>query len=100
LFVTGLVAQPALPEKGQEQPNIKIPDFLFKDTPLLQIVDALEKAYGIQMVLSNDALQWCNLTADLSKQPLYEKLDLICSAINAHYEIKGTTILITGRGCK
>jgi transmembrane sensor len=100
LFVTGLVAQPALPEKGQEPPNVKIPAFTFKDTPLLEIVETLEKAYGIQMVLSNDVLQRCNLTADLNKQPLYGKLDLICSAINAHYEIQGTTILITGRGCK
>ncbi|MEY4937524.1 MAG: hypothetical protein RIS64_3883 [Bacteroidota bacterium] len=100
LFVTGLVAQPALPEKGQEQPNLKIPEFTFKDAPLLEVVEILEKAYGIQIVLSNDVLQRCNLTADLNKQSLYEKLDLICSAINAHYEIKSTTILISGRGCK
>jgi ferric-dicitrate binding protein FerR (iron transport regulator) len=100
LFVTGLVAQPALPEKSNELPNITIPEFTFKDAPLWKIVETLEKAYGIQIVLSNDALQRCNLTADLNKQSLYEKLDLICSAINAHYEIKSTTILISGRGCK
>jgi transmembrane sensor len=100
LFITGLVAQPALPEKGNEVPNLKIPNFSFKDTPLLEIVESLEKAYGIQIVLSNDALQRCNLTADLNKQSLYEKLDLICSAMNAHYEIKSTTILLSGRGCK
>lgn len=100
LFVTGLVAQPALPEKSHELPNITIPAFTFKDAPLWKIVETLEKAYGIQIVLSNDALQRCNLTADLNKQSLYEKLDLICSAIHAHYEIKSTTILISGRGCK
>ena len=30
---------------------------------------------------------------------IYDKLDLICKANSASYEVKGTRILISGAGC-
>ncbi len=96
VFVTGLVAQPQILENVAKKEPIQ---FKFNDTPLSEVVKRLELAYGIKIVLSSDLLNNCPLTADLTKQPLFEKLALICGSLNAAFEIKGTTILISGRGC-
>lgn len=96
VFVTGLIAQPQVLESVSKHEPIQ---FKFNDTPLSEVIKQLELAYGIKFVLSNDLLNNCPLTADLTKQPLFEKLALICGSLNASFEIKGTTILINGRGC-
>ncbi|MBL7814764.1 MAG: FecR family protein [Saprospiraceae bacterium] len=97
-FVTGLVEKPVLVNKTENQN--KTPNFIFSETALSDVIGQLEAAYGIQIVLANDALNTCPLTANLQKQPLYTKLDLICATLNATYEIKGTNILISGKGCE
>lgn len=96
VFVTGLVAQPQVLETVIKKELIQ---FDFDDTPLSEVVSRLELAYGIKIVLSSDLLNNCPLTANLMQQPLFEKLALICGSLNATFEIKGTTILISGRGC-
>ena len=96
-FVTGLVEKPVLLKTIETQ--AQSPQFDFYETPLFTVINQLETAYGIQIVLANDALNSCPLTANLTKQPLYTKLDLICATLNASYEIKGTSILISGKGC-
>ncbi len=96
-FITGLVAKP-LP---QIKPiNNKPEKFEFDDTPISQVLDKLKKVYGIEIVLENEKLNDCPITADITAQPLYTKLDIICATINGKYEVKGTTILISGKGCE
>lgn len=97
-FVVGLVAKPVLIEKVNKEPNVE--QFRFDETPLSEALTKLEKAYGIQIVLSNDKMNECPITANLGKQPLFGKLDLLCAILKASYEVQGTQILITGRGCE
>lgn len=92
LFVTGLVEKPIIQEKAIEAQKI---DFKFDESPLSEVLAQLEMAYGIEITTDNEKLNHSLLTADISDQDLYTKLDIICTAINAHYEVKGTTILIT-----
>jgi ferric-dicitrate binding protein FerR (iron transport regulator) len=96
-FITGLVQKP-LP---QIQAITNKPEtFEFDDTPIGEVLNKLERVYGIDIELENDKLSTCPLTADITQQPLYTKLDIICATINGKYEIKGTTILISGKGCE
>jgi transmembrane sensor len=97
-FVTGIVEKPIL--LTAPTTALSSPQFYFNETPLSEAINQLEKGYGIQIVLANDALNSCPLTADLTKQPLYTKMDLICATLNASYEVKGTSILISGKGCE
>ena len=97
VFVTGLVAKPQLLE--MEHAQEALPNFKFNETNLSDVILELEKAYGIQIVLSNDALNNCPVTGNLTKQALFDQLTLICGSLNANFEIKGTTILVNGRGC-
>lgn len=97
LFVTRLVDEPAA------LPNVNLPEaepFNFNDTPLYKVITQLEKAYNIDMEVERKALGDCPLTANLSNKGLYAQLDIICAAIEGTYEVKGTTILINGKGCE
>ncbi|WP_025761224.1 FecR family protein [Dyadobacter tibetensis] len=92
VFVTELVANP-LPLQHDVS-------FVFDDIALAEILHRIEKAYAINFELEKDKLGACPLTANLSNRGLYAQLDLICAAIQGSYELKGTTILISGKGCE
>lgn len=97
-FVTSLVDTPvAIAAEDGNDGQIK---FVFEDAPLSQVLEKLEKTYNIQISVENDNLNHCPFTGDISGQSLYDKLELICQSIRATYEIKGTAILIKGKGCK
>jgi transmembrane sensor len=96
-FVTGLVEKPQVvtnPQKDQKPLS-----FQFDDAPLSEVLEKLEQAYGINIEVESESQNDCPLTADLTDQPLYTQLDIICAALKAKYEVQGTTILLTGKGC-
>jgi transmembrane sensor len=96
-YITGLVERPVLLINREEFGK---PDaFNFDDTSLSEVVEILEKAYGVDITLSNDAMLECPITADLSADNLYEKMEIIAAVLNASYEITGSSILLTGGGC-
>jgi len=97
LFVTRLVDEPvALPD---ENPVAADP-FNFNDMPLSKVIIQLEQTYRIDLEVERKSLGDCPLTANLSQKGLYAQLDLLCAAIQGTYEVKGTTILISGKGCE
>jgi transmembrane sensor len=73
--------------------------FSFEEAPLQKVLPALEKYYGIEIVVENDRIYQCLFTGDISNHGLYTKLDIICESVKATYEIVGTKILIKGKGC-
>lgn len=73
--------------------------FTFDASPLPEVLRQLEQLYGIEMVVGNKDLTNCRFTGNISQQPLYSKLELVCQAIGAHYEIQGPRIIINGAGC-
>lgn len=96
-FETGLVDNPA-PLKDK-QPATDDDVFIFNDVPVTAVIERLAKTYGIEIILENEMLSHCLFQGNISNQSLYMQLDLLCSSINATYEIRGTRILISGRGC-
>jgi transmembrane sensor len=97
-FITSLVEKPVPVTRG-DKPAPTDADFKFEDQPLQEIVRTLELAYGIEIVLENENLNACLFTGDIARQPLFTKLDLLCSSVNASYEVRGTSILVSGHGC-
>lgn len=93
-LMTGLVPEPVKAVKENIQPKL-----VFNDARLEDIIQTLHQLYGIEIVFANDKLARCTFTGDIAEMPLYEKLDLICKSNGADYEVKGTRILINGRGC-
>jgi transmembrane sensor len=98
LFELGLVDLPEVIEFNDN--DLKDEDiFVFDAVPMTEVIDQLERAYGIDIILENGALGGCLFRGDITSQPLFRKLDLLCSAGNAFYEVRGTRILVKGEPC-
>jgi len=94
-LLTSIVDEPVIiPVNKETELNL-----VFNNESFADIIATLQKEYGIEIVFANDLLENCTFTGDVSDMPLYDKLDLICKANAACYEIKGTRILISGAGC-
>lgn len=93
-FTTSLVEDPQPVIAPEKQAT-----FDFEDASLDQVLKALEATYAITIETDNAHFAHCHFTGNITKQDLYEKLDIICQSIQASYEVKGTTIYIKGKGC-
>jgi len=99
-FITSLVDAPAPVIHSDNSGSPAATKFVFDDTPLSEVLNAIEKTYEIEVVLENESLNGCPFTGDIARQNLYNKLEFICQAFQASYEVKGTKILIKGgHGC-
>ena len=74
--------------------------FEYEDTPIREVFAQLEEAYGVPIVYDKAVLGNCPLTASFTDEPLFEKLGLICKAVQANYEVLDAEIVVTGPGCK
>ncbi|GAB3958451.1 FecR family protein [Spirosoma harenae] len=92
----GLIEEPKPIRSANQVASV---NFSFDASPLPEVLNRLEKEYGIEMRLGNKALEACRFTGNITQQPLYSKLELLCQAINARYEIQGPRIIINGAGC-
>lgn len=81
-------------------PEITDENMIYEDTPVEQVFGQLTKAYGISIVYDSDLLHKCTVTADLKGETFYHKLDLICRAIGAEYELIDGQVIIQSGGCQ
>jgi len=70
-------------------------NLVFKATPASQVFALLQDAYGIDIVMEKDEIGKSLFTGDLSHQPLYTALKIICLSLNHSYVIRGTKVFIT-----
>jgi transmembrane sensor len=81
-------------------PKAVVNRFVFADTPVADVFGELERAYGVTIRHDRQTLANCTITARLSEQPLFTKLDMICASIGASYRIDGTTVVVQSAGCE
>jgi transmembrane sensor len=93
-FSKSLVEQP---EMLSEMPRY---NFDFKDASATTVFATIQKAYGISIVYDEELLKECPVTASLSDEPLYGKLELVCNAIEAEYQLIDGQIVISSKGCR
>jgi hypothetical protein len=72
----------------------------YEETPVDKIFEVLEENYGIDIVYDQSTLSGCTLTTSMTEEGLYERIEIICKAIGAQYEITDTMILVTSAGCR
>jgi len=73
--------------------------FVFTDAPVDSVMHTIEQAYGVHISYDQVLLADCRLTASLYDEPLYEKIRLICKALEASCIIEGNEIKISAKGC-
>ena len=89
----------------QKDPRIivtekEINEMKFEEAPAVEVFEALKKAYGIDIVYDKISFANCTLTTHISSEGLYTRLGIICKALGAEYETKGTTVYLKGNGCE
>lgn len=100
VFKEGVGMIKSLSDSPEILPNNKVAvRFDYINTPVNQILQDLKDAYQVDIIYDADLLSDCPLTATLSNLPLLEKLNIICEAIEAKYEVLDGHIIIYGKSC-
>jgi transmembrane sensor len=100
LWQTGLVAKPEPIRPDTPDAPAPVVALTFNEVALPTVLKRLSDVYGIDMDLANAGLANCTFSGNISNLPLYTQLDLICRAVGADYAVRGTRILISGKGCE
>jgi len=82
-------------------PTVLTPQaFTFDKQPVSKVLEALEKAYGVDILYDQDKLANCTITVTFYQESLYEKLDMLSEALNASYfPTDNAQILFHSNGC-
>jgi ferric-dicitrate binding protein FerR (iron transport regulator) len=71
-----------------------------EDASASEILAAIEKVYGVDIVYDEQVFASCILTTSLSDGDLYNRMEAICQAIDATFRIEENKIVVTGPGCR
>ncbi|MFD2570868.1 FecR domain-containing protein [Spirosoma soli] len=71
----------------------------FRRTPMSDIVQQLQRQYGVRIRLTNPQLKSCTVVGEFSHATLDNVLEVLCSSISATYQINRKEVLIRGNGC-
>ncbi len=80
-------------------PSEEIKRMRFVDAPLKDVLEAIEKIYGVDLVFDEAKFASCVITTSISGGGIYTRLDIISNAIGIKYAVVEDKIVITGRGC-
>ena len=72
---------------------------LFDEVPLENVFKQLEKTYGLPVLYDPATVKTCFITADLSGESLFDKLNLVCRISQSNYELVDGQIIIHSQGC-
>ncbi|OJV19975.1 MAG: hypothetical protein BGO21_11310 [Dyadobacter sp. 50-39] len=81
------------------RPVVK-PDFTFDNQPVGEVFRLMQETYGIPIVYDSTRLGNCYLRVALRDEPFFDKLGIICSTIEASYQVTDGQVVITGQGCE
>jgi transmembrane sensor len=102
LVATDKLIRETLGKKG----NNPLPELLqgskyvFNLKPVGEILDLLEKAYGIPIDYDAAKLKHCTLTGSLTDEPFLDKIKMICIGIESDFKVvDGRIVITTGDGC-
>ncbi|MBO3270896.1 MULTISPECIES: FecR family protein [Hymenobacter] len=83
------------------QPAVLVPQpFEFEERPVAEVLAALEKAYGVDIVYDRATLAHCTVSITFYNEPLFGKLNLLCKSLGASYSISDAQILLHSNGCQ
>jgi transmembrane sensor len=84
-----------------DKPVVLAPQaFEFEERPVTEVLTALEKAYGVDIVYDKAKLAGCTVSITFYDEPLFEKLGLLCKSLGAYYSLADTQIIIHSTGCQ
>ena len=94
----GLNKRKLVRSEENEYKGLSMPHF-YEDTPVTDILNALEDEYGIDIIFDEKKLKGCLLNTQFADEFLQQKLLIISQAIGARYEISEGHITFESNGC-
>ncbi|MBC6990924.1 FecR family protein [Hymenobacter sp. BT491] len=95
------VAKHHLKKELVDKPVVLAPQsFEFEERPVAEVLTALEKAYGVDIVYDQAKLAGCTVSITFYDEPLFEKLGLLCKSLGAYYSLSEAQIIIHSNGCQ
>lgn len=76
-----------------------LPRFEFKEASVVEVFKAIEHAYKIELKYDEVKLKNCTINTKLTNESLFEKLNIICLALNLEFNEEDAIIYISGEGC-
>jgi len=75
--------------------------YAFNDSPVTDIFNQIAKAYGLKIDMDASVFENCELTTNLTDEPLFEKLNIVCNSIGpgTSYVVENDHIKVVSRGC-
>jgi ferric-dicitrate binding protein FerR (iron transport regulator) len=70
----------------------------FDERPVAEVLDALQAGYGVPIRYDGAALAACTVSLAFTTETLFEKLDLLCKALNTSYERTDEAVVFRSRG--
>lgn len=74
-------------------------ELIFDDQPIPSVLRTLEKMYGIVIVFDEESLAHCPISTIFKEENLKQRLNAICQAIGATYEVVDGQIILNSKGC-
>ncbi|GAB2799330.1 FecR family protein [Rhabdobacter roseus] len=75
--------------------------YAFEDTPVAEVFRQIGKAYGLDIDMEESLFSGCELTTNLTDEPLFEKLSIVCSAVGpgTSFVVEEGRIKVLSKGC-
>lgn len=73
--------------------------FEFEERPVVEVLAALQKAYGVPLHYNRQRLAGCTVSITFYNESLRAKLDLLCKALGATYTLANGEVTIESVGC-
>lgn len=71
----------------------------FKNRPIAEVFEVLEKGYGIPFVYDRSATAKCLVHVEFTDESLFQKLDIITQTIGGSYCVIDGSVIISSTGC-
>jgi transmembrane sensor len=72
----------------------------FVDAPIAQVFDAIEKAYGLEIIYDEVVMRDCTMTTSFDEENLHDKLSIICKLLGSSFKMVDAQIVISSNGCQ
>ena len=72
----------------------------FDNVPMQEIAKRLSSKFDTKIMIANDKINACRITADLTDHSLEATLDMMTELLDVTYTIEESTVIIKGKGCE
>lgn len=95
-MIKSITAQPQTVNTSIDKSNGWL---LFTDAPASEVFLSIQKSYGITIVYDEELLSHCSFTGSFTNETFFERINLVCKAIEATWEQADGQVIITGHNC-